>query len=182
MAEERLLDALIKVKLAEKRLNKLISSSESSEKGLYKKLLKSLLIKDYSTARRLAKSIIEQRRKRRALEALLSKIRNVRNDLEIAMAMKSYSEGIKIAKQVLRGVEKDVENILEAQNLADLDSIIQRAELLTEPTLQQLEEREIDELLKRAELAVLEKLEEEIPSSGEEIIEEEVEVEKERED
>jgi len=182
MAEERLLDALIKVKLAEKRLNKLISSSESSEKGLYKKLLKLLLIKDYSTARRLAKSIIEQRRKRRALEALLSKIRNVRNDLEIAMAMKSYSEGIKIAKQVLRGVEKDVENILEAQNLADLDSIIQRAELLTEPTLQQLEEREIDELLKRAELAVLEKLEEEIPSSGEEIIEEEVEVEKERED
>jgi len=182
MKEEKILDALIKIKLAEKRLNKLISSSETSEKSLYKKLLKSLLIKDYQTARRLAKSIIEQRRKRRALESLLSKVRDVRNNLEIAVAMRSYSEGIKIAKQALKGVEGDIESILEVQDIADIDSIIQRAELLTEPTLQQLEEREVDELLKRAELAVLEKIEEEIPSSGEEIIGEEMEVEKERED
>ena len=168
VVDKKLFDLIVSLRLGEKRIKRLISSSKKEERQIYDEMVKALLDGDKDTAREYAREIVKIRKYRNSLQRYWSRIRELRLDLEKASVAKELkSSMVEAAKRISKVMEQ-----LEELNLEEATKMLSTskeyfeeiAEIMPNVDLDEEEKEEIEEILKIAETEGIEKIKEMFPT------------------
>lgn len=176
--KEDIWDAILTLRLIEKRVKRTLDRAKSEEKRIYRKIVDSILNNDKESARTYARQYLQIRKKRRLLEKYLSKLSLTRLDLETAAAAKDLRDAIKTTVKAILKIRKSIDEIDFASEIEKAREVMEEVGLTIEHEIDRdttlSEEEKIDELLDKIESVAAEELRKEIPEIPDETIKEEV--------
>ncbi|MCD6491573.1 MAG: hypothetical protein J7K59_04690 [Candidatus Korarchaeota archaeon] len=175
---KELFEVIFSLKLAEKKVLKMINSARKEEKRAYNHMINALSDGDRDSAKDYARQLLMSRKQRRALRKYLNKIKSTRIELEKASISGELKRAIISAAKILSKTVNDLDGLRVDAALSKIREIGEITGTLEEETLDEVVGSEkIDEILKQAEIASVEKVKELLPELPEELEEEDEELE-----